>query len=79
MAITVQGIEITDDVITACLLKMQSEKSGFKALKIETEAERHGIPSNDGLSMRVADRLIQRERKKGNLALLPSRLWLWIQ
>lgn len=70
----VRGIEITQAQIDACLARMKLEPF-FRSYQIETAAERAGV----GETMRMVDRLIQRERKAGRIALANrSGLWKYV-
>lgn len=70
----VMGFEVGADVISAILLRMK--EGNFVAGELEEIATRMGVPQTDGIAMRVADRLIQREKKAGNVAF--SRpTWAW--
>lgn len=71
----VQGIVISDKQMQALLQRMKI--SVFVAADIQATAELNEITKEDGLSMRVADRLIQREKKAGNI-LFSARQWMWV-
>jgi len=61
----VHGFEITDDQQNACIMAM---KKRFKASDIELVAIQAGVPryhDRNGIAHRVADRIIQRQRKAG--------------
>ena len=61
----VRGIEITQEQIDVAVSRMKSvEFSFFEIVKL---LEKAGVPGADGVSDRAADRLIQRERKAGNV------------
>jgi hypothetical protein len=72
--LTVQGVVVTAD--HQQLLVERMKVGSFKASNLETYAESLGFDRSDGLAMRVADRLIQRERKAGNVEL-SNRQWSW--
>lgn len=73
--ITVQGKEIPDEQVTACIERMR--KPGvWCASSIEAAAEAAGVPWGQ-LSMRLADRLIQRERKAGRIIQVKRGWWEW--
>jgi len=75
----VHGHTVTEEIQSALLLKMKS--SPFRAYTLEAEAVRLGLPSltanKEPVAMRVADRIIQRERKAGNLEWRRPN-WVWI-
>ena len=75
----VYGHTVSEDVQVAILAKMKS--GPFKASALEAEAVRLGLPSlteaSEPVAMRAADRIIQRERKAGNLELHRPN-WVWI-
>ncbi len=71
----VNGKEIDQAVVDACMSRMKQEP--FKAMEIEGICSRMGLSYKDGTAMRVADRIIQRERKAGNLNL-DRPFWAWI-
>lgn len=76
MSMTVKGIEIPESVINACRTGMKSS-SGFKASDIQSIAENAGL--NSEVAMRVADRLIQIEKKNKNIELTSRRfVWAWV-
>ena len=63
----VHGFKITDEQQNACILAM---KKRFKASDIELVAILAGVPryhDRDGIAHRVADRIIQRQRKDGKI------------
>lgn len=84
----VYGIPITDEQIEACLAKMRAAPM-FATSTIEAEAVRAGIPERIGASWqsiypanRLADRLVQRERKAGNIERCSNGMrhgswWRW--
>lgn len=64
----VHGLQITPEQERACLERMRKEK--FIAAQITVTAINHGVPNflkYNFIANRVADRLIQRERKAGSL------------
>ena len=74
--------EFTDELISAAINRMKSNP--FTSGDIESELHRCGVPNYIGASycrifpvMRGADRLIQRERKAGNIKY-ENRQWTWI-
>ena len=75
----VHGYTVSDDVQLALLMKMKS--APFRASALEAEAVRLGLPNltanRQPVAMRAADRIIQRERKAGNLELHRPN-WVWI-
>lgn len=75
----VYGHTISVDIQEALLAKMKT--GPFKASNIEAEAIRLGVPNlserREPVAMRAADRVIQRERKAGNLELRRP-LWVWV-
>lgn len=76
----VYGITISEEVLAALVKRMKSG-SRFKAIDLEAEAARLGVPhrsaNREAVAMRVADRLIQRERKANNIRL-DRPYWVWI-
>ncbi len=75
----VYGHAISVEIQEALVAKMKAEP--FKASSIEAEAVRMGVPNltakREPVAMRAADRVIQRERKAGNIELRrPS--WVWV-
>lgn len=70
----VQGIEITQAQIDACLARMKATEY-FRAYAIANAALSAGV-SNGTINDRLADRLIQRERKAGRI-MLANRSGLW--
>lgn len=73
----VQGIEVSQANIDACLARMQ-RGDYFRAYYIASAAYDSGI-SNGDVASRLADRLIQRERKAGRIIPVNrSGLWKWV-
>lgn len=75
----VHGYSINEAIQAALVERM---KEGlFKAEAIEKEACRLGVPlfseKREPTAMRTADRIIQRERKRGNIKL-ERPFWRWI-
>lgn len=59
------GVKITDEQQNSCILAM---KKRFKASDIELVAIQAGVPryyDRNGIAYRVADRIIQQQRKAG--------------
>lgn len=71
--VTVNGIEITQAQIDACLARMRATEY-FRAHEIVGAAYRAGV-ANEATD-RVADRLIQRERKACRIVQM-NRQGLW--
>lgn len=69
----VQGHEITQEQIDACLARMK--KQPFQLYQLVSAMYVAGVHGN--AVERFADRMIQRERKAGNIALR-GRDWEWI-
>lgn len=70
----VQGIEITQEQIDACLARMKATEY-FRLYEIVSAASRAGVTSMDAAN-RLGDRLIQRERKAGRI-IPANRSGLW--
>lgn len=75
----VYGHTIGADIQSALVAKMKT--GPFRASSIEAEAIRLGVPNlterKEPVAMRAADRVIQRERKAGNLELRRP-MWVWV-
>lgn len=72
----VYGHTITPGVINACEQRMRERE--FKASDIENKAIECGIPKYEDrqwVAHRVADRLIQKHRKLGNISLCAGGKW----
>lgn len=67
----VQGKEITQEQIDVCLKRMRANP--FEAWQISQIAYDAGVKPGD-VAARLADRLIQRERAAGTIAL-SHKLW----
>lgn len=84
--ITVLGQEISAEVQEALLKRMK--QAAFTSAELADEAVRLGIPrhldqgrrfwADSSLAHRVADRLIQRQRKAKNIALQKRPVWVWV-
>jgi hypothetical protein len=75
----IHHIEIHQDELNACIARMKS--SPFRAKDIQQAAERAGVPSATEdwiISARVADRLIQKFRKSGNIKISKYPMWTWV-
>lgn len=71
----VHGFEITEEQQNACILAMNKR---FNASDIELVAIQAGVPrfhDGNGIAYRVADRIIQRQRKAGKIKK-DGRNWL---
>jgi len=71
----VHGFEITDEQQNAC---EQAMKKRFRASDIELVAIQAGVPKykdRNGIAHRVADRIIQRKRKAGEI-IRDGKHWL---
>lgn len=71
----VMGFEVGEDVVAAIISRMQN--GNFVAGELEAIAIKMGVPEEKGTAMRVADRLIQREKKAGN-AVFARPTWDWV-
>lgn len=75
----VYGYAITAAIQATLLARMQ--QGPFVAGDIEAEACRLGVPqyspTREPVAMRAADRIIQREKRAGNL-VFERPLWRWI-
>lgn len=68
-------MKIRDSTLRVCINRMKS--SPFKAADIAAVAKVNGAPR--GCADRVADRLIQRCRKAGNIKVgSPYPTWTWV-
>lgn len=71
------GFEVTPEIETACLERMR--RGPFTAGAISMAALRAGAPNDAKWThARIADRLIQRERKAGNITF-DGRAWSWVR
>lgn len=75
----VYGHTISEEVQSRLIEKMK--QGPFQSLHIEAEANRLGIPfvnqSREPIAMRTADRIIQRQRKAGNIEFRRPN-WVWV-
>lgn len=62
----VQGTEISEDIIEQALAALPSGNS-FIAIELITRLLRLGVPAENDVAMRCADRVLQRERKAGRI------------
>ena len=69
----VQGHTVTPEQEAAALAAMRAP---FMAACVARVVAAAGVPSADYTANRVADRLIQRERKAGRIRLAPKP-WRW--
>jgi len=75
----VHGYTVTEEIQAQLVAKMKA--GPFKASDIVAEACRLGLPRSysthhEPVAMRAADRIIQRERKAGNIEL-HRPVWIW--
>lgn len=70
----IQGVEISEAQEAGALTFMRSGAM-FKAADVESAFIRLGVQNVDGVPMRAADRLIQRERKAGRIKLVKTAWW----
>ena len=68
----VHGVEITDEQIAAGLAAMSGE---FRFSDVQAALIRAGVAYDGDVSMRAADRLLQRERKADRITAVSSKLW----
>jgi len=79
----VKGIEIPLAVQEAAVAVMKTKHS-FTAFNVTSVVAQHmGVKTSDEIAYRTADRIIQRERKAGNIgpsdsARSRSSYWKWI-
>lgn len=71
----VNGYEVPRQIEDALMRRMRMERDPFRAQDLQLIAESGGAPVL-GVSNRIADRLIQRERKAGNILFRDGR-WSW--
>lgn len=71
----VQGTEITDAQIEACLAFMKKPGTWY-GTSVMRAASNAGVEWGP-VAMRLADRLIQRERKAGNVRQVARGIWEW--
>jgi hypothetical protein len=75
----VNGYEVPWNVESACTAEMQNSIE-FRASDIAFQAQTAGAPNsgkNQGLCDRIADRLIQRERKAKRIKVVKYPYWQW--
>lgn len=70
----VRGLEIGDYIVEACEARMRREE--FKAADIIHEAVSVGRLGGETAD-RLADRLIQNHRRRGNIEQVKRGLWRW--
>ena len=76
MKMKIHELEIEESTLLACIGRMKT--APFKAADIALVAETHGVPHEP--AYRVADRLIQRQRKARNIHITqPYPTWVWIR
>lgn len=73
----VEGITIQPVQIEACLKRMQEPGTWFTC-SVMHAAERAGVMGGD-VAMRLADRLVQRERRLGRIRQVARGIWEWSQ
>lgn len=71
----INGKEIPQHVIDLCEARMM--EGPFRARALSDIAATNGVWDKYGINHRVADRLIQKHRKAGNIHLLTNVTWVW--
>jgi hypothetical protein len=78
-SVYVYGVLITQDAINAAIVRMQEKP--FTATMITTTLKNNGIEQRkrfEDVAYRAADRVIQQQRKAGNIAY-DGKVWRWIK
>lgn len=70
----VQGLEVHEAQIAMCIDAMKAMTNGFRASHIVAAATKSGFE----FPMRLADRLLTREKKAGNIEVRSGNWWHWI-
>ncbi len=70
----VHGFVVTNAVQCELIARMMREP--FQCIDIYESARREGVPFERDIALRLADRLIQRERKAGHI-VRAGRAWRW--
>lgn len=68
----VSGYEVPDKVLKALDSVVLSGEL-FRAGDLQAAAEAAGVPAKDGVSMRVADRYIQKAKRAGQIQLAKTK------
>lgn len=63
----IQGYQVPEDILQA-LDAAVSSREMFRAGDLQKVAEDAGVPSKDGISMRVVERYIQKARKEEKIS-----------
>lgn len=71
----VEGINITPEQVDACYKRMQQPGTWY-TVSVAHAAERAGVNGRDA-AHRLADRLVQRERKSGRIRQVARGIWEW--
>jgi len=74
--ITCRGYTLPADVEAGALAFMR-QSSPFRALDLFHALRRLGVPEANDVAYRLADRLLQRERKRGSLEVRAAA-WRWV-
>ena len=77
----VNGFEVPREAEAVCI-KVMHESVEFRASDIEQAAQKAGVPHSgpsQGLCGRIADRLIQRERKAKRIKATNYPYWQWVR
>ena len=70
----VKGYEVSDQQKEAAL-SFLSSMDVFRAMQLELALEKTGVPKDNGVVIRAADRIIQRLRKAGKVRIINSGPW----
>jgi hypothetical protein len=73
--VIVQGVLVSQHQVDRCYARMQNGNV-FSCQNIEAAAEKAGV-ERGAPAMRLADRLIQHERKAGNIVQIRRGVWEW--
>jgi len=78
----VNGVEVlpSTEQSLESWMKTHTEKSGFRASDLVQKIKEQGVQSlmDDAVSMRVADRLLQKHKKLRNIRLFGANNWCWV-
>lgn len=72
----VYDFKVTDEMIIAVLEKMKTNNEPFAACVVESWLVEQGVPKEKQIAHRATDRLIQQQRKAGNI-VFTERKWKW--
>lgn len=78
----VNGVEVSPAVEQALEAWMQGyveQQAGFRASDLVAKVKTLNVSVDEAVSMRVADRMLQKNKRRRNIKLFGANNWCWIK